>query len=111
MKIYNFREFINETSIRDIEMNSRGEKAVYDLAEETLLSKDLIVICERDEDFEKYKQIVSSQQSKEVLRLTGHVLYHLIEPFEFLQWDIIGSTPQEVIETCFIVKEEDSKKI
>ena len=115
MKILKFKEFLNEgvnrSDLRDLPPEGDREKTVYDLAEETLLTKDIIIICEDDDDFEKLKQIISVQEKELILQITGNVLYHLKTPFEFLQWDIIGSSTDEIIETCFMIKEEDQDKI
>ena len=47
---------------------------------------------------------------EKVLEVTGQKLFLYDTPFEFLKWDVIGSS-SDVIESAFIVSEIDFKKL
>ena len=55
-------------------------------------------------------QYCSSEKGEKVLENTGNVLTKFDKPFEFLKWEKLGAS-EEPIETCFIVRTEDEKKI
>lgn len=109
MKFLTFKMFLNEnngTHWKEMDFISSGEKSVHDVAVETLLTEDLIVICEDDDNFGKFEQLVStSQKGEKVLEVTGHSLELYSDPFEFLKWEFLGSS-KEVIDTCFIAPVE-----
>jgi hypothetical protein len=116
--IFTFNEFLNENSEEtnrinwsEMEFETPGEKAVHDIAEETLIRKDLIIICEGDYLYTKLEQIISSNIRKPILEISGVRLYLYNSPFEFIKWDTIGASPDEVIETCYILSGENLKKI
>jgi hypothetical protein len=95
----------------EMKFSTTGEKEVADVAEETLLTKNLFVIEEKSEMFKKLSQIVSTTEGEPVLEVNGHTLTLIDTPFEFIKWDKLGATPSEIIESCFIVKGEDINKI
>lgn len=114
--IKNFREFLLEGEEKDtvlwkeLSFETTSEKAVCDVAEETLLTKDLAVIYDGSKPFTKLSQVISTGEGEKVLEVTGQKLYLYSTPFEFLKWEVIGSS-SEPIETMFIVKEIDYKRI
>jgi len=109
MKFLTFKMFLNEsdgTAWKEMDFVSSGERSVHDVAIETLLTDDLIVICEDDDNFGKFEQLAStSQDGEKVLEITGHSLELYNSPFEFLKWEFLGAS-KEVIDTCFIVPVE-----
>lgn len=114
--IKKFDKWLNEAmtpqlSWEDMEFATHGEKEVADVAEETLLTKHMFVICEGEDAYKKLLQISSSGEGEPVLETNGHDLILFSTPFEFIQWNKLGSAPSEIIETCFIVKGEDFNKI
>ncbi len=115
--IKDFRSFLLETEVtkdailwKEIDFRSSSEKAVCDVAEETLLTKDLVVIYEGTSAFTKLTQIASTDEGEKVLEITGQKLYLYDTPFEFLKWEVIGSS-SEPIETTFILSEINFSKL
>ena len=115
--IKNFRDFLLESEVgkdtilwKEMNFETASEKAVCDVAEETLLTKDLVVIYEGTSAFTKLEQIISTGEGEKVLEVTGQKLFLYDTPFEFLKWDVIGSS-SDVIESAFIVSEIDFKKL
>jgi hypothetical protein len=115
MKIKTFDDFINEslnrTSWEKMEFPSHGEKEVADVAEETLLTKHLVVIHETDDLYDKISQLAASQEAEPVLEVSKHTLSLYSTPFEFLSWVVIGSTPEDILERNFVLRTEDLKKV
>lgn len=114
--IKKFNNWLNEAMAprltwEDMEFPTHGEKEVADVAEETLLTKNLFVVCEGEDAFKKLTQMSTTNDSEPVLETNGHDLILFTTPFEYIQWNKLGSTQSEIIETCFIVKSEDFNKI
>lgn len=114
--LHDFNNWLNEAntpkvSWSDMAFATTGEKEVADIAEETLLTKQLFVICESDDSYVKLTQTASSSEGEPVLETNGHDLILFTTPFEFIKWNKLGSAPSEIIESCFIVKGEDLNKI
>ena len=115
--IKQFDYWLNESSNQpklpwtDMEFSTLGEKEVADVTEETLLTKNLFVIEESTEMFNKLAQMSSTSEGEPVLNTNGHDLILFSTPFEFIKWNKLGTAPSEVIETSFIVKGEDINKI
>ena len=115
MRILKFDDFLNENDTnrldwKDMKFETSAEKSVADIAEETFLGKDLIVICKGDHLFTQLEQMISTAAFKPVLEITGVRLYLYNSPFEFIKWDTIGASPEEVIDTCYILSRKDLKK-
>jgi len=115
--IKNFRDFLLESEVgkdailwKEMSFETSSEKAVCDVAEETLLTKDLVVIHEGTSAFTKLEQIISTGEGEKVLEVTGQQLFLYDTPFEFLKWDVMGSG-SDVIESVFILSEIDFKKL
>ena len=111
-----FNSWLNEaatTKLTWVEMDfpTHGEKEVADVTEETLLTKNLFVICEGEDLFKKLTQITSTEKGELVLETNGHDLILFTTPFEFIQWNKLGASDEEIIDSCFIIKGEDLNKI
>jgi hypothetical protein len=115
LQIKKFDQFIkeseNRTSWEKMEFETSAEKSVHDVVEETLLTMNLTVICKGDDDFTKLEQMTTTTSSETVLKITGQRLYHYTSPFDFLKWETIGATPEDVLETCFIVPDDNLNKM
>jgi len=112
--IKNFSDFLleseNHVLWKEIDFQSNEEKTVSDVAEESLLTPDLVVVYEGTSAYTKLTQITSSENGEEVLKITGNRLTMYTVPFDFLKWETLGAS-SETIETCFIVSEINTKKI
>lgn len=109
MHVKSFLDFLNESNHIDwseMEFRSIPEKEVADVAEETLLSRYLIVFTEGYDEHTKLKQYASSEEGEKVLETTGNELTLYKTPCEFLKWD------KEIeVEPTFILRGEDSDMI
>ena len=107
----NFNSWFFESKLWKEELfNNSGEKEVADIAEETLLTKDLILISQDEDSFKKLTQIISTQDGEKVLEIKEHLLTLYFTPIEFLRWDRIGADGKP-IETQYIVKKVEENKI
>jgi len=105
--IKNFEKFINEMMNWEEDLfTSHGEREVADIAEEELLTKNLVIIEEDDELFNKLVQVISTAEGEKVLEIDEHDLTKYSEPTEFIKWELLGSDSKP-IETKFIIKTED----
>lgn len=114
--IKNFKDFLfeneeNRIDWREMEFSTPGEKSVSDLTEESFLSKDLTVICEGDSLFGKIEQIISTGKPETILEITGNKLYKFSTPFDILKWDTVGASPEEILDTCYIILTENINKV
>jgi hypothetical protein len=106
-----FESFIFESEDwRDILFTTQDEKEVADIAEEELLTKELVVFNEGEDSFNKLEQMASTDKGEKVLENTSNELTKFSVPFEFLKWDVIGSDKLP-IESSFIMKKVDTKKL
>lgn len=113
MKILPFKlwESDNKLDWREMEFSTSGEKSVSDVVEETMLGKDLTVICKGDTLFTKLEQIISTGKSETILEVTGNRLYLYTTPFDIIKWDTIGASPEEILDTCFIILTKNINKV
>lgn len=114
--IKNFKEFLfeneeNRMDWREMEFSTAGEKSVADIVEETLLGKDLTVICKGDVLFGKLEQMISTGKGETILEVTGNNLFLYSTPFEIIKWDTIGASPEEILDTCFIILTKNVNKV
>ena len=113
MKILPFKlwESDNKLDWREMEFSTSGEKSVSDVVEETMLGKDLTVIYKGDTLFTKLEQIISTGKSETILEVTGNRLYLYTTPFDIIEWDTIGASPEEILDTCFIILTKNINKV
>jgi len=114
--IKNFKDFLfeneeNRIDWREMEFSTTGEKSVADVVEETMLGKDLTVICKGDNLFTKLEQIISTGKSETILEVTGNRLCLYTTPFDIIKWDTIGASPEEILDTCFIILSKNINKV
>ena len=109
MKLKTFNEFVNENEVMtdwsDMKFRTYNEEEVADVAEQTLSSKQLIVISGKTPEYTKLEQYASSEEGEKVLEVTGNELTLFTVPFDFLRWD------KDIDEPSFIIKGEDLDKI
>jgi hypothetical protein len=105
-----FEAWLAESAWAEENFKSQGEKEVADVAEQELLSKELMIVEEEDDLFGKLSQIASTEKGEKVLEITGHDLTKFSSPMEFIKWEKLGGD-SEVISSCFIVKTVDKNKI
>ena len=115
--IKDFMSFLLESEIskdiilwKEASFNSSSEKKVRDIAEESLLTKDLVLVYEGTSAFIKLFQIASTEECEKLLEITGQKLCLFETPFEFIKWEIVGSS-SETIETTFILSEINFSKL
>jgi len=112
--IKNFSDFLleseNHVLWKEIDFQSNEEKAVADVAEESLLTPNLVVVYEGTSAYTKLAQIASSEKGEPVLEITANKLIMYTVPFDFLKWETLG-TSSEPIETCYVVSEINLKKV
>jgi hypothetical protein len=111
MHFKNYIEFLSESEIwKEMEFETKGEKEVYDIVEQEMLTTDLVTVQEGDDEYGKLSQMASTSKGEKVLQVVDHELTKFDTPFEFIKWDRLGSDKQP-IETCFIVKISDAEKL
>ena len=112
MKIKNYNTWLAESiEWNDSEFATQSEKEVADVAEQELLTRELLIIEETDKVlFDKLSQLASTDDGEKVLEISGHLLTKFISPIEFIRWDRLGSEA-DVIEASYIIKCEDESKI
>ena len=89
---------------------SSVEKSVADIAEQELLTTDLLIINDGDSIYDKLNQVCSSSgQNEKVLDLSNNIIIKFQTPFEFLKWDILGAD-KKPIESFYIIKRSDNNK-
>lgn len=116
-RILRFDEFtkINEQydkeDWKNIDFSTDDEKAVADMVEEKLLSKDLFVVYDDDDEFEKFEQMTSTETPERVFETSDDQLDMYSVPFEFLSWTVVGSDDSEILEKKYILKKTDISKI
>jgi hypothetical protein len=114
--IKNFKDFLfeneeNRIDWREMEFSTTGEKSVSDITEETFLGKDLTIICKGDVLFGKLEQMISTGKSETILEITGNRLYLYSTPFEIIKWDTVGASPEDILDTCFIIQTKNINKV
>ena len=109
--IKNFENWLSEAyNWINQKFDSLDDKKVKDLVEETLLTNDLVIIEESEGDFTKLTQMMSSEKGDEILNTNENRLTLFSSPFEFINWETIGSD-DDPIESVFIIKKEDIDKL
>jgi hypothetical protein len=108
--IKNFENWLAEAYNWINQKFESSDSKVKDLVEETFLTNDLVIIEEDEGDFTKLTQMMSSEKGEEILNTTDDRLTLFTSPFEFINWETIGSD-DEPIESVFIVKKEDLDKL
>ena len=109
--IQKFNEWINESIYwEDYEFQSKSEMEVADIIEEALLTKEIVIIEEHENAFIKLEQQTSSEEGEIILEVTEQRVTQYETPFDVMKWERLG-TNEEAIETYFIVKSEDYKRI
>lgn len=98
------------TSWADEKFATYSEKEVADVAEQELLTKELVIIEEGEPLHDKFIQLSSTDQGENVLEVHGNELTMFSTPVNFLKWNRLGSD-NKPIETRFIVKSIDTDRI
>lgn len=94
------------TDWNNMKFESSNEREVADVVEQTLMTKNLLVIEKGSDEFSKMEQHSSTEGGEKVLEITGNDLTLYTVPCEFIKWDKeIESDP------TFIIRGEDYTKI
>ena len=109
--IKNFKNWLAESiSWKDMKFEDT-ENDVADIAEQELLTKELVIIDEEEKEiFRKLDQISSVNKGKIVLEIHDHILSKYETPFEFLKWEHLGNN-EIVLYYDYILKLEDYDKV
>lgn len=108
--IKNFENWLLEAYNWANQKFESSNEEVKDIVEETFLTNDLIIIEENEGDFTKLTQMMSSEKGEEILNTSENRLTLFTSPFEFINWETIGSD-DDPIESVFIIKKEDLDKL
>jgi hypothetical protein len=116
MKIKSFNEFLNESvdpcliPWNEVGLTDNPSMEVADVVEETLLTKNLLVVEEECEIYHSLLQLKDTEKGEIILQVPSNEVTLFNIPFEFIKWDILG-TDSKPINSWFIIKTEDLQKI
>lgn len=105
-----FNEWLSEAYNWVNQKFENSSSDVKEAVEDRMLSNNLIVIEENEDDYVKLQQMMSSEKGEEILNTSDDRLTAFNTPIEFVYWETIGSD-DEAIESVFIIKKEDLEKL
>lgn len=115
MKIKNFNQFLNESvdpcliPWNEVAFDKRSIE-VADIVEETLLTKNLLLVEEECTTYDSLLQMADTEKGEPVLEIQSNEVLLYSIPFEFIKWVILGAD-NKAINSWFIIKTEDLQKI